>query len=71
MSAVDLDRVLESLEQLSPAERAQVKERIERLEPTSTAPGRFRDLSGGLSPEDAAAMKQAAEECERIDPRGW
>jgi hypothetical protein len=71
MSSVDLHRVLETLEQLSPAERAQLKARIERLESSHTAPGRFRDLSGGLSPEDAAAMEQAAEECERIDPRGW
>jgi hypothetical protein len=71
MSGLGLNVVLESLDQLSPAERAQVKARIERLDPTRTAQGRFRDLSGGLSPEDAAAMIQAAQECERIDPRGW
>ncbi len=71
MATADLNRLIEDLSRLTPAERAQVKARIERLDPTHTAPGRFRDLSGGLSPEDAAAMMQAAEECERIDPRGW
>jgi hypothetical protein len=71
MAAVDLDRLFESLLYLSPAERAQVKERIEQLDPAPSKTGGLRALAGVISAEDAELMRQAIEDCERIDPRGW
>lgn len=71
MSATEFDRVMENLLRLSPAERAQVKERLEQLDPAPSKGGGLRALAGVISAEDAELMRQAIEDCERIDPRGW
>ncbi len=71
MASADLNRLLEDLSRLTPAERAVVRARMAHLESATTEGSRFRALAGVVSEADAALMRIAVEDCERIDPRGW
>jgi hypothetical protein len=73
MIAADLDCLLARLRGLSPSELARVKALVDTLASDEPGPrgGRFRTVAGVLSDDDACAMIQAANECEKLDSRGW
>ena len=71
MASADLNRLLEDLSRLTPAERAVVRARMARLDSATAGGSRFGALAGAVSEADAALMRNAVEDCERIDPRGW
>jgi hypothetical protein len=70
MASTDLDRLLDDLARLTPAQREVVRARMDHLE-SAKAGSRFGALVGVVSEADAALMQTAVEDCERIDPRGW
>ena len=70
MASTDLDRLLDDLARLTPVQREVVRARMDHME-SAAAGSRFRALVGVVSEADAALMRTAVEDCERIDPRGW
>jgi hypothetical protein len=71
VAAKELDGLIERIRHLSPEGLSRVAEVVSNLERPAPTRGRFSGVCGGISPADAAAMKQAVEDCERVDPRGW
>lgn len=72
MATADLDALFEKVRRLPPEKIRQVEALVQRLDTEEPPrPSRFRRASGTLAAEDAAAMRKAIEDCERIDRRGW
>jgi hypothetical protein len=67
----DLDRLIERIRNLPPEALSRANEVVANLENATAARGKFSSVCGRISPADATVMKQAVEDCERVDPRGW
>jgi hypothetical protein len=71
VAAKELDGLIDRIRHLSPEGLSRVAEVVSNLERPAPTRGKFSGVCGGISPDDAAAMKRAVEDCERVDPRGW
>jgi hypothetical protein len=72
MATADLDILLDKVRHLPPDKLRQVEALVQHLQ--SEEPerkSRFRNVAGTLGDDDARAMRNAVQDCERIDPRGW